>query len=784
MRRYFAVILILLLTLCPVALAETKAEQFSFSEKKIYVDIRGGDTYMLPVEGTLSGDLIQFRWSSSGTHIATAKYGVLTIKRTGTVTITAYNREDSSIRDEITVVIKDLGVPDSVIIDSEPLQMIPGTSVQLSAHAEPETASQDIAWTSLNDSIATVSEDGIVTAVSEGRVTIRATSSYAGKPRADIRVTVAYLPAPDSITLKSEKTKLSLGDTIALSAEINPSGCDEGLIYSSSDDAIASVDENGVVTALSYGEAEITAQSVRKSSISGSIKIYIEDMNAPKSIALSSDKLELEPTESALLSAITTPADATQGFVWESSDEKIATVDESGLVRAQSVGKCEIFAYSRSTKQVFGKAEVTVRFLDAPRKIKLDSKEISLTRGDVTPIEYTLSPVGASSAFGYEISDSYVATVLDGSICALMMGETTITMYSLADPDIKAEMTVKVDDPNAPETMKVDETFIVLDAGEQYAQHVTVTPEGATDIVKWSSDSPDIVFVSEDGILVAKQSGSAMITCESALNRALTTAITVVVRNPERELIMPERRTGIDGIADNIVKIEAVKQSALKELQTYVDSGVMTKNEYEDRERYISNAFEMYSFPWMVTKAQKYWNKEYSENGAKDFKPGIVYYGLPYISGPTNWRKYNAEKAVEEEVYLPSESGEYYILNADKDMNGKYGGCDCSSFAGMSYFGLTSRRYSFCNTRTLATDTEKFYTVRDYEKLKPGDLMVRFGSHVVMFLYYANESKTQIVIIQQGGNEPAINTVSTGVYNLDYYTDNDYFIRRHTSFPY
>ncbi len=784
MRRFFAVLLLAMLMLCPSALAEKKSEQFSFSEKKIYIDIRDGDTYTLPVQGSLSGDLTQFRWSSSGTHIATAKEGILTIKRTGTVTITAFNRDDSSIRDEITVVIKDLGVPDSVVIDSEPLQMVPGESVQLSAHAEPETAEQGITWTSNNPAVATISEDGIVTAVSEGRATIRANSSYTGKPRDELKVVVAYLPAPQSITLKAETTKLSLGQVLPLGISIYPSGCDEGLIFISSDTTIATVDEKGIVTAVSYGEVEIKAESVRKRSIFGKIELTVEDMNAPTAISLSPADTVLEPTEAVQLTASTTPADATQGFVWESSDEKTATVDENGFVRAISEGKCVIRAYSRSTRKVYAEAAITSRFLDAPKKIKLSNKVVSMTKGDVLSLEYTITPAGSSAAIGYEISDPYVAKVQGGSLAALAMGEATITIYSLADKNVSAELTVKVDDPSAPEAMTVDETEVLIEIDDQYAQHVTVYPEGTSDMVTWVSDSPDIVYVSEDGILVAKMSGQAKITCTSIPNRTLSASINVVVKNPERELQMPARRTGIDGIADNLAKIEAVKQSALAELDTFVAKGVMTKDEYESRARYISNAFEMYAFPWMVTKVQKYWNEEYSENGAKDFKPGIVYYGLPYISGPTNWRKYNADKAVSEEVYLPSESGDYYILNAKKDMNGKYGGSDCSSFAGMSYFGLTSRRYSFCNTRTFATDTEKFYTIRDYDKMKPGDLLVSFGKHVVMFLYYANDAKTQIVVIQQGGDEPAINTVNADVNNLSYYTSNYYFVRRNTSFPY
>ena len=97
----------------------------------------------------------------------------------------------------------------------------------------------------------------------------------------------------------------------------------------------------------------------------------------------------------------------------------------------------------------------------------------------------------------------------------------------------------------------------------------------------------------------------------------------------------------------------------------------------------------------------------------------------------------------------------------------------------ISFFGFNSQTANF-NTRSFYS-TDLFTTLSSGDTLMPGDILVRNGRHVVMFLYYANSAKTQIVVIEQGGSEAGINTVSTGLYPLSYYYSNGYIPRRLTA---
>ena len=186
----------------------------------------------------------------------------------------------------------------------------------------------------------------------------------------------------------------------------------------------------------------------------------------------------------------------------------------------------------------------------------------------------------------------------------------------------------------------------------------------------------------------------------------------------------------------------------------------------------------MYAFPWMVDETVKYWKSENSENGAKDFQPGTVYYGLPYTSGENHNRAYNVTRALEQDRYFTVEGQKYYLMNPDNEaFYSGYAGNDCSAFVAQALWGYTVYGDDVVKTGTLYYDN-RLRRFEDPDELKAGDLLVRHSIHVVMFLYWVDDDHTQAVIIQQGGNEPGINTVNTSVEELSDYTENSYRLRR------
>ncbi|MBE5774918.1 MAG: long-chain fatty acid--CoA ligase, partial [Clostridiales bacterium] len=118
----------------------------------------------------------------------------------------------------------------------------------------------------------------------------------------------------------------------------------------------------------------------------------------------------------------------------------------------------------------------------------------------------------------------------------------------------------------------------------------------------------------------------------------------------------------------------------------------------------------------------------------------------------------------------------YYLLNRKKLLNGKYVGSDCSGLVSTAIWGTKNVHSS---DRTIEIATSKSYkTVKSFKKMRPGDLICRQYSHVVMFLYYVNPEKTKIMVIENGGAEAGTNTVHCAVHDVSYYTKRAYKVRR------
>lgn len=147
--------------------------------------------------------------------------------------------------------------------------------------------------------------------------------------------------APSGLTLDKPSVEVVKGDTFTLSAIVEPEGAAYGEIFWTSDaPEIASVNTEGTVTAVSVGDATITASV--SGSLSASCKVTVVGP-AAESITLNAETLTLAIGEQTLLSATPFPEDANmKDLIWSSSDSKVAEVDAQGMVTAISAGKATV----------------------------------------------------------------------------------------------------------------------------------------------------------------------------------------------------------------------------------------------------------------------------------------------------------------------------------------------------------------------------------------------------------------------------------------------------------
>lgn len=192
-------------------------------------------------------------WSSSDPTVATVANGVITAVKAGTTTITVTTTDGSKTAAcEVTVYVPAAGVS----LDKTEARVIRGETVTLEATVTPNDATdKTVAWSSSNAAVATV-VNGVVTAVATGTATITATTTDGGLT-ATCAVTV-YVPAA-GVSLNKTTTELLIGDTESLTATVSPDDAtDKSVSWSSSAEAVATVSDSGVITAVGVGTATVT----------------------------------------------------------------------------------------------------------------------------------------------------------------------------------------------------------------------------------------------------------------------------------------------------------------------------------------------------------------------------------------------------------------------------------------------------------------------------------------------------------------------------------------------
>jgi uncharacterized protein YjdB len=296
-------------------------------------------------------------WSSSDDRIATVgTTGVVTGVAEGKVTITATSEGKSG---KATIVVQPVPVA-SVDVGPPNPSVEAGSTVQLTATPRDANGNaldgRAVSWSSGDPKIATVDNNGRVTGVAEGSVTITATSE--GKSGG---VTVKVMPPPvSSVTVNPPLIDaLPVGTSDQFTAVLRDAQGNvlEGreIKWTSSDDAIATVSADGLVTAQSVGIATITATSEGKS---GSSVVTVTPAPPPPvaSVRVSPSDTTVAEGGDVQFAAVLADADGNvltdRRVEWDTSDHGIARVNDAGLVHARKAGGASITATSEGKRGV------------------------------------------------------------------------------------------------------------------------------------------------------------------------------------------------------------------------------------------------------------------------------------------------------------------------------------------------------------------------------------------------------------------------------------------------
>ena len=588
-------------------------------------------------------------FSSDNTDIVSIdEHGALKALAAGRTMVSVYLEEN--VRKDLEIEVKP--APKSIQLNMKKCALEIGETKLLTASFTKNTACT-VQWFSSSPDIASVDETGFVTAVGEGTCTIAVQTHNGQTAQCDVTV---KLPAPAKIDLFSETATVYMGETASILYKLE-GGYNETVSWSINDESIATIDENGVLTAVSIGktvacmeasggdvrfidvyvkenasnltfpahevtmyvrgrtivEPVITGGSGKYEYVSkdtsiaeidpetgeicalkeGSVyilgvtpnfaydELLLTIVEGPESLTFTPEKTVIAVGETVFTSNNLEPFEPL--YTWyESSDAEIVHIDEYGVITGLKKGKALISIHCGG---LVCETEITV--LENAKTISAWTDRSVLGVGETAQCHYDLE--GGTGTVEYSSSDMYVAQIdsESGTIYALSPGKCTITLT--VSEGVSDSFEIEVFD--APENVFIEKEAYTILAGNR-RPFIFGVNEGAHTTFEITSSNPALVWY-EDGCLFCSQlTGSASITVLTH-NGLSARADVTVLPEPDEITLFANRLTqnpnfdyyiilsiddthALDAFIENVPDAELFYSASHPDIASVTKAGVVT----------------------------------------------------------------------------------------------------------------------------------------------------------------------------------------------------------------
>ena len=411
-----------------------------------------------------------------------------------------------------------------------------GEATKVTAAVSPDNATdKGVTFTSSASAVATVDADGNVQALSAGSATITATAN--DKKGANSSIVIKVEEEVTGVTLSPASKTLKVNETAQLTATVLPSSASQKVNYSSNNNAVATVSDTGLVTALKEGTAIITAAATDGSGKYATCTITVGGAPATvpvTGITVDPTDMTLEDKEARQLKAAVVPATATeQGVIYSSSNTSVAVVSNTGLVTAVANGTAIITVTSKENEAIVAKCKVKVGKPVMVTDVTVQPAELSMKTDETRQLSVSVLPSNADDRrVEFSTSNAAVAVVAEsGMITAKGPGTATITATAKDGSGKKATCTVTVTQPVKGVTVTPD-SVVVPKNGVQKLKAAVVPANASNQELVYKSSNETVAIVSKDGIITGLNEGWATITVCAKENEAIYATCTVKVGLP------------------------------------------------------------------------------------------------------------------------------------------------------------------------------------------------------------------------------------------------------------
>lgn len=433
-------------------------------------------------------------WESLNTKIVTvSSTGRVTARAEGTAIILV--KTESGVTSYCTVTV--LQPVRSLKLDPSEIVIDVGEKFTIDPIFTPVTASNtEVDWTSSDTKIATVNSIGEVTGVAGGTVVITCQSVDGGYSAfCLVRVEEAVV----DVVVTPDSYRLGFGKTYTLEAKItnHNTATDIGIIWSSSDDTICTVDERGRITGMDYGYATITAEAADGSGAYDTCEVRV--VREVTSIKLNHSSATIVQGNSVALQATIQPSNATyRTALYTSDDATIAYVDEDGVITGIAPGTTWVWAKARDNSGKLAGCYVTVIAPVAATGISVSDTEIVMLPGETKTVTVAIRPTTSTDTQTWSSNnDAIVSVKPDGTITAKATGTATVTVMTSSGRTATINVIV----------LGLSRTSIEIPV---YTQYTRLSVDGATGTVRWDVQDPTICEIN-NGVITARKVGTTEI---------------------------------------------------------------------------------------------------------------------------------------------------------------------------------------------------------------------------------------------------------------------------------